>query len=369
MPKVKASVLYEPHTPMVIKELDQEEPKSGEVRIKMLNAGVCASDHHVIAGETSFEFPIVLGHEGSGIVDKVGPNVTSISKGDKCILSFVPSCGSCNSCRSGLGNICDTNRLTGTRQYDGTFRLKDESNNEIHQFAKLGVFAEKIVIPESACFKIDDDFPSDVACLIGCSVTTGVGGVINQPDMFPGASVAVFGAGGVGLNALLGAQLMNSTKIIAIDINDSKLEFSYKFGATHTINSKSEDPVKKIMDITDGLGVDFVFDTFGSTQIVTQMMAALKKGGTGVIIGVAPVGAMADIDPQDMVRNHKKIVGSYYGSVSPHITFERIIDFYKSGKLKIDTVIERAYSLDQINEAYDDLVSGKDGRGVIAFPK
>ena len=369
MAKVKASVLYKPNTPIVIKELEQEEPKSGEVRIKMLHAGVCASDHHVMTGDTAFEFPIVLGHEGSGIVDKVGENVTSVKQGDKCILSFVPSCGFCNACRSGLGNICDTNRITGTRQYDGTFRLKDEVGKEIHQFAKLGVFAEKIVIPESACFKIDDDFPTDVAALIGCSVTTGVGGVINQPDMFPGASIAVFGAGGVGLNALLGAQIMNASKVIAVDINDSKLEFSYKFGATHTVNSKSEDPVKKIREITDGLGVDFALDTFGSTQIISQMMASLKKGGTGVIIGLAPVGEMAKINPVNMVKDHKKLVGSYYGSVSPHITFERIIDFYKSGKLKIDTVIERAYSLDQINEAYDDLVSGKDGRGVIAFPK
>jgi Zn-dependent alcohol dehydrogenase len=155
-------------------------------------------------------------------------------------------------------------------------------------------------------FKIDDDFPSDVTCLIGCSVSTGIGGVINQPDMFPGASIVVFEAGGVGLTTLLGAQIMNATKTMTVDINDSKLEFRYKFAATHTINSKSKNAVKKIMPITNGLGAGFVFDTFGSTQIVTQMMAALKKGGSGVIISGPPVEAMADIGPQDMVKNHKK---------------------------------------------------------------
>ena len=367
---VKAAVLYEPNKPLVIKDLEQEDPKSGEVRVKMLYAGVCASDHHFMVGEQNQPLPVVLGHEGAGIIDEVGPNVASVKKGDKCILSFIPSCGFCNACRSGLGNLCDTHRSTGTsRQYDGTLRLKDENGDEVYQMMKLGVFAEKIVIPESACFKIDDDFPTDVAALIGCSVTTGVGGVINQPDMFPGATIAVFGTGGVGLNALLGAQIMNASKVIAVDINDSKLEFSYKFGATHTVNSKSEDPVKKIREITDGLGVDFALDTFGSTQIISQMMASLKKGGTGVIIGLAPDGDMADLNAVDMVRNSKKVLGSFYGSVTPHITFERIINFYKTGKLNIDTVIERTYSLDQINEAYDDLVSGKDGRGVIAFPK
>ncbi len=364
---VKAAVLYEPNKPMVIKDLRQESPKSNEVKVKMLAAGVCASDHHIMKGETSFPMPIVVGHEGAGIIEDIGENVTSVSKGDRCILSFVASCGSCNSCRNGLGNLCDTNRLTGTKQYDGTFRLKDENNNDIHQMAKLGVFAEEIIIPENACFKIDDDIPIDVACLIGCSVTTGVGGVINQPNIFPGATIAVFGTGGVGLNSILGGSLMNSSKIIAIDILDSKLEFSYKFGATHTVNSKSENAAEKILEITNGQGVDFGFDAFGSPVTTETMMKSLKKGGTGVIIGLAPIGVTANIDLVDMVRDHKTLVGSYYGSVSPHITFERIVDFYRSGKLDINSVIERKYPLEKVNEAYHDLESGKDGRGIIDF--
>ena len=233
--------------------------------------------------------------------------------------------------------------------------------------AKLGVFADEIVIPENACYKIDDDVPIDVACLIGCSVTTGVGGVINQKDIFPGATIAVFGTGGVGLNSILGGSLMNSSKIIAVDILDSKLEFSYKFGATHTINSKTDDPIEKILELTDGKGVDFGFDAFGSAITTEQMMGSLTKGGTGVLIGLAPLGVKANIDLVDLVRDHKTLVGSYYGSVSPHVTFERIVDFYKSGKIDINSVIERKYSLEEINEAYHDLETGKDGRGIIDF--
>ena len=233
--------------------------------------------------------------------------------------------------------------------------------------AKLGVFAEEIIIPENACYKIDDDVPIEVACLIGCSVTTGIGGVINQKDIFPGATIAVFGTGGVGLNSILGGSLMNSSKIIAVDILDSKLEFSYKFGATHTINSKNENAVDKILELTNGQGVDFGFDAFGSPITTEQMMGSLKKGGTGVLIGLAPIGAKANIDLVDLVRDHKTLLGSYYGSVSPHVTFERIIDFYRSGKIDINSVIERKYPLEKINEAYEDLESGKDGRGIIDF--
>jgi len=241
---------------MPIVELDQMEPKTGEVRVKMQAAGVCASDHHVMTGDNPTPMPIVLGHEGAGIVEAVGVGVNTVKVGDRCVLSFVPNCGHCRSCRTGLSNICDTNRLTGTRQYDGTFRLHTSDGIEVHQFAKLGVFAESIIVPQQACYPMPDDVPMEVGALIGCSVTTGIGGVINQPGMLAGMTVAVIGTGGVGLNALQGAKLMNASKVIAVDIFDHKLEFAYKFGATHVINSKDQDPVAAIAELTDG-GVDF----------------------------------------------------------------------------------------------------------------
>lgn len=363
---VKAAVLYAPNERMPVKELEQLAPKAGEVRVRIGAAGVCASDHHIMLGQTNFPMPIVLGHEGAGVVEQVGLGVSHLEPGDRCILSFVPSCGHCRSCRTGLQNICDTNRLTGTRQYDGTFRLFDEDGLEVHQFAKLGVFAESIVCPQQACHKIPDDVPMPVAALIGCSVATGVGGVINQPDAKAGMTVAVIGVGGVGLNVIAGARLMNAMKVIAIDIMDTKLEFAFRFGATHAVNSRTEDVEARIAELTDG-GVDMAFDAFGHPETTRLAYDVTRKGGKCVLIGLAPEGAEVDIPMVNMVRDQKTLVGSYYGSASPHETFERLIDFYRMGKLEIDALAMREYGLGQINEAYDDLERGLDGRGVIVF--
>ena len=363
---MKAAVLVEVNKPMPIMELQQSKPKTGEVLVKMSAAGVCASDHHVMTGEAPMPMPIVLGHEGSGVVEEVGPGVTSINVGDKCILTFAPSCGFCQACRQGFSNMCDTNRITGTKQYDDTFRLHTNEGVEVHQMAKLGVFAEKIVIPQQSCFKVPDDFPMDVAALIGCSVTTGIGGVINQPNIKTGMSIAVFGVGGVGLNALQGARLLNASKIIAVDIHDHKLEFAYNFGATHIVNSQNEDPFEKINEIIPG-GVDFAFDTFGHSITTGQAYNSTRKGGTTVVVGLAPAGMEASIPMIDIVRNQKTLVGSYYGSIAPHETFSKLLDLYSSNKIEIDSLVKRRYSLDQINEAYSDLAKGLDARGVIIF--
>ncbi len=363
---VKAAVLYAANEPMPVKDLEQLPPRNGEVRVDIGAAGICASDHHVMKGETSFPMPIVLGHEGAGVVDEVGPGVADISPGDRCILSFIPSCGYCRSCRTGLQNVCDTNRLTGTRQYDGTFRLFDDEGLEVHQFAKLGVFAESIVCPRQAIYPIPDDVPMEVAALIGCSVTTGVGGVINQPAASAGMTVAVFGVGGVGLSALQGARLLNASRVIAVDILDNKLEFAYRFGATEVINSRAEDAVEKILDLTDG-GVDMAVDAFGHSSTTRDAYLATRKGGTTVVIGLAPEGMDVDLPMVDIVRNQKTLVGSYYGSASPHETFRKLLDFYRSGKLDIEGLALRSYTLGQINEAYHDLEQGADGRGLIVF--
>ena len=363
---VKAAVLYEPNQRMPIQELEQVAPKHGEVRVRIGAAGVCASDHHIMLGQTNFPMPIVLGHEGAGMVEEVGDGVRDLRVGDRCILSFVPSCGHCRSCRTGLQNICDTNRLTGTRQYDGTFRLFDTAGVEVHQFAKLGVFAESVVCPQEACYPIPDDVPMPVAALIGCSVTTGVGGVINQPEATAGMTVAVIGAGGVGLNVVQGARLLNASKVIAVDILDTKLEFAYRFGATDVVNSWSEDVVSIVDELTDG-GVDMAFDAFGGTETTRLAYDLTRKGGKCVVIGLAPEGAEAPIPMVNLVRDQKTLVGSYYGSSSPHETFGKIVDLYRSAKLDISGMAVRQYPLDQVNEAYHDLERGLDGRGIIVF--
>ncbi len=363
---VKAAVLYEPCTSMPVVELTQENPRRGEVRISMGAAGVCASDHHVIMGHTSFPLPMVLGHEGAGVVQDVGIGVSSLKPGDRCILSFVSSCGFCTVCREGRGNLCLTHRATGPRQMDGTLRLKDDGGREIYQFAKLGVFAESVIVPQQACYIIPHDVPVDVAALIGCAVTTGVGCVINQPGLTSGATVAVCGAGGVGLNAIQAAKIVGCVRIIAVDIHAHKLEFARRFGATDTVNAGEVDPSEAIRDMTDG-GVDYAFDTFGSAKTTRQMLDAVRQAGTCIVVGLAPEGENTKVDMVDLTRNEKTLRGSYYGSANPQLTFDKIVKLWKKGLLKIEEMIERRYSLEQINEAYDDLASGADGRGVVTF--
>lgn len=362
---MKAAVLYEPNQPLKIEELGQDPPKAGEVRVDMGVAGLCASDIHVMKGTAVLPLPAVLGHEGAGTVAEVGEGVSRIKPGDHCILSFISNCGHCRMCRTGNPQLCDTNARTGTRQYDGTLRLH-KGETDIHQMAKLGVFSEALVGPQQACHPIPDAVPMHAAALIGYCVTTGVGAVINNPAARPGTTVAVFGCGGVGLSASQGARLMNASRIIAVDIYDHKLEFTYKFGATDTINSREVDPVEAIRELTGG-GVDMALDTFGSAVTTVNAINSVRKGGTAVVVGLGATEEAAPIPMVEMVRNQKTLMGSYYGSASPHETFGKLVDFYLKGLLDVDALITRTYSLDQINEGFDALDRGEDGRGVIRF--
>ena len=362
---MKAAVLYETNQALEIRELEQEPPKAGEVRVRVGAAGVCASDRHVMKGTSLLPLPVVLGHEAAGTVEEVGEGVVRVKPGDRCILSFVSNCGHCRTCRVGLPNICETNLETGPSQYDGTTRLHD-GDTGVYQMGKLGAFAESMVIPQQACQPVPDEVPFPVGALIGCRVTTGVGAVINSPAAAAGMSVAVFGCGGVGLNVIQGARLMGASRIIAVDIYDHKLEFSYRFGATDTVNSREVDPVEAIRDLT-GDGVDMALDSFGAPDVVAGAVKSLRRGGTAISVGLAPVGATAPIDVVDMIRSQKTLVGSYYGSASPHETFKKLVDYYLKGKIDLDSMITRTYSLEQVNEGFDAIADGEDGVGVIVF--
>ena len=363
---MKAAVLYEGNQHLEIRELAQDAPKAGEVRVETNAAGLCASDHHVITGTAAAPLlPAVLGHEGSGTVVEVGSGVTRVKPGDRCILSFVSNCGHCTSCRTGLPNLCDTNMGTGWKQFDSTARLHD-GDDDVYQMAKLGVFGESLVIPQQACHPIPDGVPAEIAALMGCCVATGVGAVINNTAARVGMTVAVFGCGGVGLNVIQGARLFNASRIIAVDIYDHKLEFSYKFGATDVLNAREVDAVEAIREMTDG-GVDMAFDSFGSSGTTTDALKSVRKAGTAVMIGLAPDGETAPVDMVEMLRNQKTLVASYYGSASPHETFDKLVDFYLKGRIDVDVLITRRYSLEQINEGFDALARGEDGRGVILY--
>jgi Zn-dependent alcohol dehydrogenase len=362
---MRAAVLYAAKQPLRIEDLEMDPPGNGEVLIRIGAAGICASDHHVMEGTAAFPLPIVLGHEGAGTVEKVGPGVTRVKPGDRCVLSFAPGCGWCHYCRTGHGQLCSTHRATGSRMFDNTVRLHDRGA-DVFQMQKLGVFGERAVVPQEACFAIPDDVPMEVAALIGCCVATGVGAVINQPDMRAGSTVAVFGCGGVGLNVLQGARLFNAFRVIAIDVHDHKLEFAYRFGATHVVNARREDPVEAVRRITGG-GSDFAIDSFGSQLTTGQAIRAVRTNGTVVVVGLAPAGETVAVDMVDLVRNQKRVVGSYYGSGNPQETFARLVGFYLAGKIDVAGLITRRYPLEKVNEGFAALARGEDGRGVLVL--
>jgi Zn-dependent alcohol dehydrogenase len=364
---MKAAVLYRAKEPLKVEDLQMDPPRHGEVLVRIGAAGICASDHHVMEGTAAFPMPIVLGHEGAGTVERVGPGVTRVKPGDRCVLSFAPSCGWCHYCRTGQGQLCSTHRATGSRMFDNTVRLHS-GGADVFQMQKLGVFGEQAVVPQEACFPIPDQVPMEDAALIGCCVATGVGAVINQPGMHAGATVAVFGCGGVGLNVLQGARLFNASKIVAVDIHDHKLEFAYRFGATHTINARREDAVEAIRRITGG-GTDYAIDSFGSQLTTGQAIRAVRTGGTVIVVGLAPAGETVAVDMIDLVRNQKNIVGSYYGSGNPQETFARLVDFYLAGRIDVAGLITRRYPLDKINEGFAALARGEDGRGVLILER
>jgi Zn-dependent alcohol dehydrogenase len=363
---MKAAVLYEVNQPLQVVEIDVEPPKRGEVLIRMGAAGICASDHHIIHGTGVLPLPVALGHEGAGRVQSVGDGVSGLEPGDPCILSFISHCGHCRSCREGYPQLCDTNRLTGGKQFDGTFRFRDREGNDVYQMSKISVFSEQSVVPAQACYPIPRDIPMEVAALIGCCVTTGVGAAINAPGIKAGATVAVFGCGGVGLNVIQGARLVNASRIIAVDLHDHKLDFTRRFGATDLVNAATCDPVEAIRELTGG-GVDYAFDAFGGANAISQAVDSLRKTGTAVMVGLAPAGERAPIDMVDLVRNQKTLTGSYYGTASPHESFAKMVDFYQRGLIDVTGLIQRRYPLARINEGFAALENHEDGRGVINF--
>ncbi len=361
---MKAAVFREIDKPLVLENLDLDSPKEYEVRVRIAAAGVCRSDLHFMHGVAKIKTPAVLGHEGSGIVEEVGSRVSRVKPGDHVILSFAPHCGQCDSCLAGHANLCDLHMSTAGTLFDGTVRLHSKGEDIFHM-GKVACFAEEAIVPETGCIPIDKDFSLEEAALIGCSVTTGVGSVVFNAKIEPGSTVAVIGCGGVGLNVMQGARMLSAAKIIAVDVNDAALEFAGKFGATDSINARHVDAVKQIKALTDGKGVDYAFEVFGSTETSTMAYKSTKKGGTSVIVGLAPVGAEAGIDVTEMVRLEKKIQGSYYGSAIPAVDMYKMIDYTKKGNIDVANLITKRFSLEQINEAYEELAKGPVGRGII----
>lgn len=368
--KTRAAVSYEPGKPLVIEELELDEPQAGEVLVKMAAVGLCHSDYHVMAGDRPVGMrPIVLGHEGAGVVEAVGPGVTRIQPGDHVVLMFIPSCGKCHFCVSGMTHACvlSANIARGP-QLDGTFRLHNRQGQAVGQFCLLGAFSEYAVVNQDSVCPIDEHYPLEVACLVGCGVVGGFCAAVNRARVRPGSSVLVIGAGGVGMNVIQGARASSASTIIAADIVDRKLAWARSFGATHTINANKTDVVSKVMEITDGAGVDFAFEAISSPETISQAYAATAKLGTVVVIGLTPATADSlPISPLSLVLSQKTLMGTLYGTSNAQVEIPKLLSMYRHGQLKLDELVTNTYTLDEINQGYADMLAGKNVRGVVTF--
>lgn len=365
---MKAAILQEVKRPLVVADVDVLPPREGEVLVKMVAGGICRSDLHAIDGEIAAPLPVVAGHEGAGVVEAVGPGVTAVKPGDHVVLLWRASCGKCYFCARRRPALCDMGakvRWTG-KLLDGTsrFRWKGE---EINHFGGVSSFGEYSVLLQEAVLPIRKDVPLEKAALVGCAVLTGVGAVTNTVRVEAGASVAVIGTGGVGLNVIQGAALVGAERIIAIDVKDNKLEFARTFGATHVINAAREDPVAAVQSFTGGRGADYSFEVIGTPQTIEQSLAVIRRGGSAVVIGQPPRGVQVQIEIQSLVLQEKALLGSLYGTMVPHLDVPRLLDLYAAGKLKLDELITREYPIEDINEAFAALQRGEVARSVVRF--
>jgi len=368
--KTRAVVLEQLNTPLVMEEVELDDPGEDEVLVKVAAVGVCHTDIHCMKGDLSVPLPIVLGHEAAGTVEKVGANVTGLQPGDKVVLTVAPYCGECPACLMGVPSSCETfpqtTMLMGTMP-DGTKRLRRKNGDELNHFMAQSSFAEYAVAHRSAVVKVRDDAPLDVVCLLGCGASTGIGAVLNKARVRAGSSVAVFGCGGVGLAVIMAAKLVGAQPIVAVDLMDSKLEMARELGATHLVNASKEDPVARIaMDCAGG--VEFSFEAIGNPAVITQAFHSVyaRPGGMAVVLGLAPIGSTFAIEAWRFMRE-VVVTGCTVGSIRPQLDIPRYVDLFVNGRLPLDKLVSARYGLEQINEAVKDTLEGKIMRGVVTF--
>lgn len=364
---MKAAVLHQIGAPFVLENVELSPPRSGEVCVRVAASGVCHSDWHVVSGDTKHPLPVVLGHEGAGVVEEVGPGVTAVKPGDSVILNWAPDCGRCFYCLRGRPSLCDTfiGPIWAGTMLDGTPRLKLRGRDVFH-FSGLATFAERTVVPQETCVPIARDVPLEVAALVGCAVATGVGAVTRTVRVAAGDSVVVVGCGGVGLSIVQGAALVGARLIVAVDTSLAKLELARKLGATHGVLS-SQDVPREVKALTEGRGADWAFEAIGLPAVQEGTLDLIRPGGTTVLVGLAPMGTATNFPSALLTRQEKSVVGCYYGTTNTHRDFPEFLAWYRAGRLALDALVTRRYRLEEINEAYRALRGGEVGRGVIVF--
>jgi NDMA-dependent alcohol dehydrogenase len=368
--KTKAAILWEVGKDWSVEEIELDPPKEGEVLVKLAASGMCHSDEHLFTGDLPFDLPIIGGHEGAGVVQEVGEGVTTLKAGDHVVFGFIPSCGRCPSCSTGHQNLCDLGAALGAgRQITDGGARHHAQGKDLGLMCLLGTFAHDTVVNEASCIKIDDDIPLDRACLLGCGVVTGWGSAVYAAQVAPGETVAVVGIGGIGANAIQGAKIAGAKRIIAIDPLENKRERAMDFGATHTAASL-EEALPLITDLTFGTMANKVIMTMGvgDGSLLASALAIASKRGRVVVTNIHPAAeTTATVSLLDMTLMEKQVVGSLFGSGNPRYDIPKLLNLWRDGLLDLDGLVTKTYTLDDVNEGYDDMRAGRNIRGVMVY--
>jgi S-(hydroxymethyl)glutathione dehydrogenase/alcohol dehydrogenase len=358
---MKAAVFHGPHKPLTIEDVDVAKPIGREVLVRTVASGVCHSDLHFVDGLYPFPAPAILGHEAAGVVEAVGPHVTEFKPGEHVIACLSVFCGACEYCLTGRTHLCQSRPVRPA----GEPPKLSWRGAPVNQFANLSAYAEQMLVHENALVRVRDDMPLDRAALIGCGVTTGVGAVLNTARVEGGATVAVFGAGGVGLAVIQGARIAGARMVIAVDVHERKLAQARELGATHTVDASASDPVKAIRDLTGG-GTEYAFEAIGLKKAAEQAFDCLRPGGTATVIGMIPVGQKVELDGPAFLRE-KRIQGCSMGSNRFKVDMPKYVDFYLQGRLRLDEMITRRGRLEDVNDAFRAMKAGEVARTVLTF--
>lgn len=367
--KTKAAVLWGLEQEWRIEEVELDPPKAGEVQVKLAASGLCHSDEHLRTGDIPIPFPVVGGHEGAGVVEEVGPGVTSVRPGDHVVLAFVPACGTCRYCTEGRSNLCDLGAgiILGP-QMDGTYRFHTRGE-DLGQMCMLGTFSPHTVVPAASVVKIDDSIPLETAALVGCGVTTGFGSAVRSAGVTAGDTVVVMGVGGIGANAVQGARVAGALNIIAIDPVDMKREMASKLGATHTASSVDE-AWSIVSELTQGQLADKAIITTDVAEgaYLGQALSLVGKGGRVVVTSIGhPDEMTADMSIFELTLYEKEVHGALFGSSNPRVDIVKILRHYQQGQVLLDELITTTYRLEDINQGYADMLAGKNIRGLIRY--
>ena len=349
--------------PLGIERLELDEPRQREVSVRMVASGVCRSDLHVVDGDWERPANVVLGHEGAAIVEAIGPNVTGLSAGDLVVLAWTAPCGACRACQRAQPWLCTRPRGGGHRLHEADVRLHRPDGTPVGVYSGIGTFGERQVLAQEAAIPIDPTTPPELAALIGCAVTTGIGAVLNTAGARAGESVVVIGAGGVGLAAVMGAALVAAAPVIVVDTNPDKLELARRAGATHAVHASD---AAGVVDLTDG-GADHVIEAIGLTETVEQAVDLARPGGTITLVGMTAQGRRATFDVYRFVEDGKQLRGSNYGSATPAVDFPRIATWYAEGRLPLDLLVTKRIGLEGVEDAFAAMRRGDGARRVVVY--